>query len=77
MGSSNFATDAVDRAVAQGYKSAQMQRRLNAAALGLSVALASGAALLLVGTSWFPASLLWLGAIGGAAAAAASWRMSR
>ncbi|MDA0204913.1 MAG: hypothetical protein O2795_06155 [Acidobacteria bacterium] len=67
----------MDRAVAKGYKSAQMQRALRAAALGLSVALSSLTALLLVGTSWFPAPLLWLGILGGAAAAAANWRMSR
>ncbi len=76
MGSSNYAADAVDRAVAAGYKSAQLRRALRAAALGLSVALASLTALLLLGTSWFPAPLLWLGILGGAGAAAVAWRRS-
>jgi len=77
MGSSNYATDAVDQAVAAGYKSAQLQRALRAAALGLCVVLASLTALLLLGTAWFPTPLLWLGVIGGIGAAAATWRMSQ
>lgn len=77
MGSANYAKDAVDQAVAAGYKSAQLQRALRAAALGLSVILASLTALLLVGTAWFPAPLLWLGVVGGIGAAAAAWRMSQ
>lgn len=76
MRSSSYAADAVDQAVAQGRKSAQLQRGLRAAAVGLSVALASLAVLLLLGTSWFPTLLLWLGVLGGAGAAAASWRLS-
>jgi len=76
MGSSSNATDAVDQALAQGRKSAQLQRALRAAALGLSIALASLTALLLLGTSWFPAPLLWLGVLGGFGAAVAAWRLS-
>ena len=77
MGSSHYATDAVDRAVAEGRKSAQLQRALRAAALGLSVALSGLTAFLLLGTSWFPVPLLGLGIVGGVGAAAAAWRMSR
>ena len=77
MGSSNHSPDAVDRAVAAGYKFAQRQRALRAAALGLSIALGSLTALLLVGSSWFPVPLVGLGVIGGATAAAATWRRSR
>lgn len=77
MGSSNYANDAVDQAVAAGRKSAQLQRALRAAALGLAVILASLTALLLVGTAWFPAPLFWLGVIGGIGGALASWRSSR
>lgn len=76
MGSSNYPPDAVDRAVAAGCKSAQVQRALHAAALGLSIALGSLTALLLAGSSWFPAPLVGLGVIGGLAAAAVAWRKS-
>lgn len=77
MGSSNYPRDAVDRAVATGYKSAQLQRALRAAALGLSIALCGLTVLLLLGKSWFPLPLVTLGVIGGAAAAAVAWRKSQ
>lgn len=77
MSSSNHPPDAVDRAVAAGYKSVQRQRALRAAALGASIALGGLAVLLLIGSGWFPVPLVGLGVIGGAVAAAASWRMSR
>ncbi len=77
MGSSNYPPDAVDRAVAAGRKSAQLQRALRAAALGLAIALGGLTALLLAGSSWFPVPLVGLGVIGGAVAAAVSWRRSQ
>ena len=71
------ATDAVDRAVADGRKLVRLQLMARAAGWAVAVALLGPLLLLLFGSTWFPPALLWVGLIGGIATATAIWRKAQ
>lgn len=68
------APDAVDEAVNDGRQLFVRRKLLAATAWGFVVALSALLLLLLLGSSWFPTALLWVGIIGGILAAAGVWK---